>query len=94
MNAFNGFYYSFSPTVAGVVAGNPTLKETARAAINPLIMILRFVTSMINILPLNHELSILFAGILSSGAIGAIYISPLLVLYKTFDRRIRRSGAV
>jgi streptogramin lyase len=94
MNAFNAFYYSFSPTVAKVVAGDPILKETTRAAINPLIMILRFVTSLCNILPLNHELSILLAGILSSGAIGAIYISPFLVLRKALNRRMRKSGEV
>ncbi len=94
MNVFNSFYYSFSPTVAGVVAGNPILRETTRAAINPLIMILRSVTSLCDMLPFSQELSILFAGIFSSSAIGVIYVSPFLMLYKTLDKHRRKLGGV
>jgi glucose/arabinose dehydrogenase len=59
MNAFNDFYYSFSPIIADYERENPVFKEAVKLAITPLISSL----SVLNYVDINSEEEILGYGI-------------------------------
>jgi len=87
MRAFNAFYYSFSPAVAGVVNSNPALGAATRVAIYPLIQSLKLASMLNAILPIGAEASIVAAGVLASVLIGLIYVTPILLMIKVCRRR-------
>ncbi len=59
MNAFNGFYYSFSPFVADYERENPVFKQMVKAMITPMISSL----TILNYADANSESSVLSYGI-------------------------------
>jgi len=94
MKAFNAFYYSFSPKVAELVAGNPTLQAIVRVLIYPLVASLRVTTSVYQLCPQVPELMVMVAGILASALVGVAYVSPIVILLKAFRRRVIALGGV
>jgi hypothetical protein len=93
MRVFNAFYYSFSPKVAELTAASPILQTGVRAAIYPLISALRFVAAVHQTFP-GSQLMIIVAGVVASGLIGALYLTPVAILMGMMRRRVRISGGV
>jgi len=94
MRAFNAFYYSFSPKVAELTAASPALQAIARALIYPLVTSLRIAAAVGRLYPEASQLMIVIAGVVASGLVGVIYVSPVVILLKTFRRKVKASGGV
>ncbi|HEU4605451.1 MAG TPA: CFI-box-CTERM domain-containing protein [Nitrososphaera sp.] len=77
MNVFNGWYYSFSPSVADYERQAPWLQSTVRTMIYPLLGILSLSTSVYDSLGFNSELGIVAAGTTASSLVGLLYFAPL-----------------
>ncbi len=81
MKAFNTYYYSFSPIVAGIIARFSTLRTLARTLITPLLAILDFAKHVYYAIPfLNSELRILAMGLLASSLFSTLYFFPLALV--------------
>ena len=83
MNAFNAWYYSFSPSVAEYERTSPWARELVRAAIQPLLIILDASKSMhgaLSIIGINNESAVVATGMMASTLIGLFYLSPAAVL--------------
>jgi hypothetical protein len=84
MKAFNGWYYSFSPSIAPIVSKSPSLAAAVRILIYPLIGILQIATTAYAIFSWNSELAVTMAGLLASSLIGLVYdtlwITALLIV--------------
>ncbi|MCH7756947.1 MAG: peptidylprolyl isomerase, partial [Thaumarchaeota archaeon] len=79
MNAFNDFYYSFSPTIADYERENPIFREVVRLAITPMISSL----SILNYVDMDSEAKVLGYGIsLILLNIGMYLVAPLVVIKK------------
>ncbi|NOS62040.1 MAG: peptidylprolyl isomerase [Nitrosarchaeum sp.] len=77
MNSFNGFYYSFSPTVADWERENPVFKETVKIMITPMISSL----SILNYVDMDSEASVLGYGIsLILLNIGMYFVAPVIAI--------------
>jgi len=89
MNAFNMWYYSFSPEVAKSVSSSPTLRMIVRALIHPLVGILQVSMYAYEGLSFNRELGIISAGLVATSLIGAVYVAPwtTTVLYYATMRK-------
>lgn len=77
MNVFNGWYYSFSPSVADYERQAPWLQSTVKTMIYPLLGILSLSTSVYDSLGFNSELGIVAAGTTASSLVGLLYFAPL-----------------
>ncbi|MGI0048715.1 MAG: CFI-box-CTERM domain-containing protein, partial [Nitrososphaera sp.] len=77
MNVFNGWYYSFSPSVADYERQAPWLQSIVRTMIYPLLGILSLSTSVYDLLGFNSELGIVAAGTTASSLVGLLYFAPL-----------------
>lgn len=80
MQAFNAFYYGFSPQVASFISANGIVRSSMKVILYPLIGILFFSSKIFQILSFNTELSITISGITAALGIGAVYIGPIAVL--------------
>lgn len=80
MQAFNAFYYSFSPQVASFISANGIVRSSMKVILYPMIGILFFSSKIFQILSFNAELSITISGIIAALGIGAVYIGPIAVL--------------
>jgi hypothetical protein len=80
MQAFNAFYYSFSPQVASFISANGIVRSSMKVILYPLIGILFFSSKIFQILSFNAELSITISGITAALGIGAVYFGPIAVL--------------
>jgi len=78
MSAFNAWYYSFSPVLAGVISDSPSMRIAVRAFLYPLLGILRTATAVFGVLSFNSEVGIVAAGLVASGLLGLFYDAPLL----------------
>jgi len=94
MRAFNAFYYSFSPKVAELAAGYPILQAAVRTLIYPLLASLRLAAVVSQIYPQASQLMIMVAGVLASGMVGVLYLSPVVILLKAFRRKMNALGGV
>jgi hypothetical protein len=74
MDAFNSFYYSWSPSVADIIRGQDTLRGFTRGFISPLLGILTISSSVNDLFPFSPELSMIFTGFLASSLIGVVYL--------------------
>lgn len=77
MKVFNGWYYSFSPSVADYERQAPWLQGTVRTMIYPLLGILALSTSVYDSLEFNSELGIVATGATASSLVGLFYFAPL-----------------
>jgi len=80
MQAFNAFYYSFSPQVASFISANGIVRSSMKVILYPMIGILFFSSKIFQILSFNAELSITISGIIAALGIGAVYIGPIAFL--------------
>ena len=76
--AFDAFYYSWSPTVARAIRGNPWLKLIFRVLLYPLILSLEASALAAQpLISLNPEVAVFVAGAVAATLIGLVYIAPL-----------------
>jgi len=94
MRIFNAFYYSFSPKVAEFTATNPILQTATRALMYPLIGALRLVAAACQLYPQGSQLMIIITGVVASGLVGALYVSPVAFLLGMVRRRMKVSGGI
>jgi M6 family metalloprotease-like protein len=88
MNAFNLWYYSFSPQVADFIVVHDAVRSPLRAVLYPLLSILEFSSATYSAFQSTPELAITIAGIVASGLIGLVYLTPVsLLLVRSFKGR-------
>jgi peptide/nickel transport system substrate-binding protein len=83
MNAFNLWYYSFSPAVADYERNTPWVRDAVRISIQPLLLILDASTALHGLIisaGMGDEFAIISVGLFSSSLIGLVYLSPGAVL--------------
>jgi len=79
MNAFNNFYYSFSPIIADYERENPIFKEAVKITIIPMLSTL----SILNYVDINSEQEMLGYGIsLILLNIGMYFAVPTIIIFK------------
>jgi len=79
MNAFNNFYYSFSPIIADYERENPVFKEAVKITITPMLSTL----SVLNYVDINSEQEMLGYGIsLILLNIGMYFAVPTIIIFK------------
>ena len=79
MGTFNGFYYSFSPTIADLERENPVFKEIVKIAITPMITSL----SILNYVDMDSEVEVLGYGISLIILNGMMYFGiPAILIMK------------
>jgi hypothetical protein len=86
MNAFNLWYYSFSPQVADFIVVHDAVRSPLRAVLYPLLGILELSSATFSALQSFPELAITIAGIVASGLIGLVYLTPVSLLLVRFIR--------
>ena len=94
MDAFNIWYYSFSPSVAAYERETTWARDAVRIAVQPLLLILEASTLVHNALRLvgiNDESAIVATGITASSLIGLVYLSPAAILIGTKKKRLFES---
>jgi peptide/nickel transport system substrate-binding protein len=89
MEAFNRFYYSFSPIIAGEIAENSALKLPTRLFIYPLIGTLYLSSQIYEIFSVIPEVAVVMAGFSASIMIGAVYLFPVFLLVSFFIKEKR-----
>jgi hypothetical protein len=95
MEVFNAWYYSFSPSVAGFIAGNDPLRAPVRVLLYPLLGILGVSTLAYSLLSGVPEFAIVVAGLAASSLIGLVYMTlPAMLGMRVFlkRRRVRLVG--
>jgi hypothetical protein len=86
MTIFNKFYYSFSPSIASVIADNSVLRGIMNVVLYPLIGILQVSSTVFSLLSINSEIAIVLSGLVASSLIGLVYLTPLLTLILQIKR--------
>jgi len=90
MTIFNEFYYSFSPQVAQVIAGNEALRGVMKIVLYPLLGILHLSYNTFTLFRFIPELAIVLAGLVSSSLIGLVYFTPGVLLFY-YTKKIKPS---
>lgn len=86
--AFNAWYYSWAPPVAGAERANGYLRSSMRILILPLLGVLIVSSELFRVLaPLNADAAILLIGFLASALLGIIYLSPFSLLVSNLSKR-------
>jgi hypothetical protein len=80
MQAFNAFYYSFSPQVASFISSNGMVRSSMKVVLYPLIGILFFSSKVFQILSFNEEFAVTISGITAALGIGFVYLGPLTII--------------
>ncbi|MGI0010275.1 MAG: CFI-box-CTERM domain-containing protein [Nitrosopumilaceae archaeon] len=90
LQVFNAWYYSFSPTIAGIEKQNPLLQTIIKNGLYPLIGILQ-----ISQIPtvLGGETGIILTGFIASTLIGTVYMWPISIRFD-FTRFFRQTVLV
>jgi hypothetical protein len=89
MIAFNAWYYSFSPIVAGYLAQHWVERTIMKGVLYPLIGILYLTATLFTATSGVPELAVLVSGLLASSLIGAFYVGIPLALARAKVRRLR-----
>lgn len=95
MEAFNAFYYSFSPQVAYFIAAHGALRTVMMGILYPLIGILYVSSRIFQAFSFNEELAVTITGIFAALGIGVVYFGPMVILGSRLleaDARSRRSN--
>jgi positive regulator of sigma E activity len=87
MNAFNLWYYSFSPRVADFIVAHDAVRSPLRTVLYPLLGILELSSVTYSALEPMPELAITMAGIMASALIGLVYLTPISLFLVRFLRR-------
>ena len=91
MIAFNAWYYSFSPNVAGYLNGHWIERTVMKGVLYPLIGILQLSSATFSATSSFPELAVLFSGLVATSLIGAVYLGLPLSLVRARVRRLRGS---
>jgi hypothetical protein len=89
MIVFNAWYYSFSPTVAGYLAGHWVARTIMKGVLYPLIGMLYLTSALYTVTSKVPEFAVLLSGLLASTLIGAFYLGLPLVILRAKVRRLR-----
>ena len=87
MNAFNLWYYSFSPQVADFIVVHDAVRSPLRVVLYPLLGILELSSATYSAFQSIPELAITIAGIMASALIGLVYLTPAGLFIVRFLRR-------
>ena len=93
MVAFNAWYYSFSPTVAGYLYTHPAERMIMKGVLYPLIGILKLSSLTFSATSAFPELAALLSGLVASSLIGAFYLGLPLSLIRAKVRRLKGRGS-
>jgi hypothetical protein len=93
MEAFNSFYYSWSPNVADSIRASESFGTAMKVILYPLISILQISEELFTILSFNSEVGVITAGFIASALLAAIYLTPLAFLI-SYLRKYRPSTTV
>jgi hypothetical protein len=91
MQTFNGWYYSWSPSVSYTAATNPWLLQVLRVGVYPLMGILYasyFSYALLS--PMSAEAGAIAAGAVAASLIGLVYLAPVAYLSLRLIRRRTR----
>ena len=92
MTAFNLWYYSFSPAVAGAIDVSPQLQSMMRILLYPLIMILQLSASVFDAFSFQPELAAVTAGLVATALLGIVYLwIPSIMVRRRFKNEIKRA---
>lgn len=102
MQAFNAFYYSFSPQVASHIAANTILRLTAKMFLYPLVGVLYLASAIFQVASSNSEGAIILSGMFASFALGLVYLGPIAAVIarlasgrsSRYTRALRAFGAL
>jgi len=86
MSVFNHVYYSFSPSVASVIADHALLRSLMKGVLYPLMSILQGTSKVYAIIGFSPELAVVVSGVWVSALIGGVYVAPLLILASRLKR--------
>jgi len=88
MQAFNAWYYSFSPSVAQSISCHPIAGALARVALYPLLGILHLSYQACSLLGFSSEIAVIVAGLLAGSLIGVAYVFPATIAIEwSFPRK-------
>jgi hypothetical protein len=88
MQTFNGWYYSWAPSVTYTAARNGLFLDVLRVGVYPLIGILyASYYSYAAVSPLSAEAAALTAGLVSASLIGLVYVAPVAYVSLRLVRR-------
>jgi hypothetical protein len=91
MQAFNAFYYSFSPQVASFIAPRENVRAGMRIVLYPLIGILYLANRLFKTLSFNMELAVTLSGTFAAFSIGAVYLGPILLIAACITKKANTS---
>ena len=91
MVAFNAWYYSFSPSVAGYLATHTVERTVMKGVLYPLIGILKLSSLTFSAVSPFPELAVLLSGLVTSSLIGAFYLGLPLGLVRAKIRCLQGS---
>ena len=89
MTAFNAWYYSFSPSVAQVIAQEEPLRNAMKILLYPLIEILQVAVGVFNLAGLS-DVGAILTGLIVSALLGAAYLAVPMAVVISRVKRIRR----
>jgi hypothetical protein len=90
MEVFNAWYYSFSPSVAGLIVGNDPVRAGVRVILYPLFGALGLSALAYSLLGGAPEFAVVMAGLVASSLIGLVYLTlPSLVGMRELVKRRR-----
>jgi len=91
MQAFNDFYYSFSPQVAAFISSHAVLRSAMKVLLYPLIGILYLSSRMFQASSFNEELAVVISGTFAALGIGVVYFGPIAIICSRMVKRNVRS---
>jgi len=93
MDVFNAWYYSFSPSVASVIANSDPLRTSVRLLLYPLLGILTLSSLTYSVFSWAPEFAVVMAGLVASSLIGLVYLTPFTWVRLRILVKRRRIGA-
>jgi hypothetical protein len=95
MTVFNAWYYSFSPGIAKIIAGNSLIQGIVRILLYPLIGMLYLSAATYFVFSFSPELAVVTAGLVASALIGIVYFSSfVMVILVLLRRRNKLASAI
>jgi hypothetical protein len=89
MVAFNAWYYSFSPSVAGYLTTHWVERTIMKSVLYPLVGILFLTSNVFTATRAHPEVAVLLSGLFASSLIGALYVGLPIGLIRARTRRSR-----
>jgi peptide/nickel transport system substrate-binding protein len=80
MQAFNAFYYSFSPQIASIISSSNDIRIVTKAALYPLVGILYMASFIFAAMSFNGELAVVVSGAMAAFGLGFVYVGSIASL--------------